>query len=72
MDKSVLCGFVFCHGAEDFSLWETDAISNEDMHTILTILEKYQDKGSSVRNCYEEVVGSLVAPDYPVYPRKEI
>ena len=71
MDKSVLCGFIFCHGYKDFSVWQTDAISNEDMKTILTILQKYENEGTSDRDVYCEYVGDCVQDDYHAYPRKE-
>lgn len=55
MEKNILCGFIWCHGAKDFSLYETDAISEEDRKAIETILSKYDTTGTSVRNVYEDI-----------------
>lgn len=54
-DKVVLCGFIFCHGNKDFSIWETDAISEADRNKIEEILSKYATEGTSVRNCWEQL-----------------
>ncbi len=55
MDKAKLCGFIFCHGHKDFSIWETDAISKEDSEAIQKILSKYDTEGTSVRNCWDSI-----------------
>ena len=59
----VLCAFVYCHGNKDFSIWETDAISPEDLNRIDSILSKYSDTGSSVRNVYNDL-SEYVSEDY--------
>ena len=61
--KDILCGFVYCHGAKDFSLWECD-ITPEDREAIEKILAKYECEGSSVRNAYEEKLSDMVSPEY--------
>lgn len=48
----VLCGFVWKHGDTDLSAWQVD-LSEEDATIIEGILEKYSDKGCSLRNCYD-------------------
>lgn len=55
MDEIKLVGFVFEYGPEDYSLWETDAITDEDQKVLWEILQKYDTTGSSVRNCYEQI-----------------
>ena len=55
MDDIRIVGFVFEHGPEDYSLWETDAISDEDQEKLHQILQKYDTTGCSVRNCYEQI-----------------
>lgn len=55
-DDIQLIGFVFKHGDKDYSLWETDAISTEDQRKINQILEKYDTTGTSIRNCYEQIM----------------
>lgn len=50
-DEAVLCGFVWCHGKEDFSAWEVE-ITKQDQESIEKILSKYAIKGTSERNCY--------------------
>ena len=62
MDK--LCGFVWCHGKKDFSVWETDAISEEDREKIETILFKYDTTGSSVRNCWNDKFRDVFKEEY--------
>ena len=44
-----LCGFVWCHGNKDFTVYETDAISTEDQAKIEEILAKYDTTGTSER-----------------------
>lgn len=55
-DEIRIVGFVFEHGAEDYSLWETDAISDEDQQKLYEILQKYDTTGTSVRNCYKQIM----------------
>lgn len=55
MDEIKLVGFIIKHNSEDYSLWETDAITDEDQEALWEILRKYGTTGSSVRNCYEQI-----------------
>ena len=64
MDKTTLCGFIFCHGRKDFSVWETDAISKEDSEAIQKILNKYDTEGTSVRNCWDEKLSDVMNEEY--------
>ena len=59
-----LCGFIWCYGKEDFALWETDAISNEDQSVIETILAKYEHTGSSARSCWDDRISELMWKEY--------
>ena len=54
MENNTLCGFLFYHADDDFSLWRVD-LSDEDRQTIEDILLKYDDKGVSERNVYDEI-----------------
>lgn len=47
-ESNILCGFLYQHGADDFSLWEVD-ISEEDQEKIEQILMKYECCGCSTR-----------------------
>ena len=59
MDK--LCGFIWKHGDKDFSIWETDAITEEDQSKIEEILSKYDTTGTSERNCYDSKISDFFA-----------
>lgn len=61
---SKLCGFVWCHGVKDFSLWETDALLDSDLATIESILMKYDNTGTSVRNCWGDKISELMNENY--------
>lgn len=50
-----IIGIVYEHGCEDWSLFMTDEISNEDQIKISEILSKYDTTGYSVRNVYGEM-----------------
>lgn len=62
-DVPVLCGFVWCHGKRDFSLYEV-SMSREDRDAIETILRKYECDGTSVRNAWEERLCDVMVEDY--------
>ena len=55
-DRINLIGFVYEHSDEDWSLWLTDSISEEDQNAIMEILDKYYGEGSSVRNVYDDLI----------------
>ena len=55
-DRINLVGFVYEHDDEDWSLWLTDSISEEDQNAIMKILDKYYGEGSSVRNVYDDLI----------------
>ena len=44
-EEEKIVGFVFDHGGKDYSLWQTDEISDEDSKKILEILGKYRNDG---------------------------
>ena len=48
MDEVHLVGFVHQYGKDDFSIWGVQ-LSDEDESAIMEILQKYEDKGISVR-----------------------
>ena len=55
-DRISLIGFVYEHDDEDWSLWLTDSISEEDQNAIMAILDKYYGEGSSIRNVYDDLI----------------
>ena len=55
-DRINLVVFVYEHDDEDWSLWLTDSISEEDQNAIMKILDKYYGEGSSVRNVYDDLI----------------
>ena len=59
-----LCGFVWCHGPNDFSVWETDRISKEDQSKIETILSKYDTDGTSERGDLDRKMSDLFSESY--------
>ena len=61
--EPVLCGFVWCHGEKDFSLFEVN-LSEEDRNAIEKILSKYECDGSSVRNAWDETISDMMMPEY--------
>ena len=61
--KPVLCGFVWCHGNKDFSLYEV-SLSEADRNAIEAVLAKYETEGSSVRNVWDETVSDVMMPEY--------
>lgn len=57
MENNTLCGFLFYHGINDYSLWQVD-LNEDDRTKIEEILLKYEDKGVSERNImnsYDEI-----------------
>lgn len=64
MNEPVLCGFVWCHGNKDFSLWETDAISEKDRHAIEAILAKYDTTGTSERSVWDRRISDVMCEEY--------
>lgn len=68
MDNSnkypVLCGFVWCHGFRDFSVFETDAISREDRAKIEEILAQYDTTGTSLSDCYDSKFSDALSERY--------
>lgn len=62
MDK--LCGIVWCHGNKDFSVWETDVISEEDQVKIEEILAKYDTTGTSERSAWDSKISDLFSEEY--------
>ena len=56
MDEIRLVGFIYEHAPKDYSLWETDAISDEDQEKLYQILQKYDTTGCSIRNVYEQIM----------------
>lgn len=63
MEKNTLCGFVWCHGKEDFSVWEVN-LRKEDRDAIEKILSKYETEGSSERNCYYSRFKDVFSEEY--------
>ena len=61
--EPVLCAFIWCHGNKDFSIWETDAISDSDLNRLENILSKYTNEGTSARNVYDDIA-EYVNEDY--------
>lgn len=61
--EPVLCGFVWCHGFKDFSVYEID-LTEEDQNAIETILEKYREFGTSERNCYDSTFHDVFHAEY--------
>ena len=59
-----LCGFVWCHGNKDFSVWETDAISEEDTNKIEEILAKYDTTGTSERSVWDRKFSDVFSEEY--------
>lgn len=59
----VLCGFVWCHGNKDFSVWEVD-ISDEDQKAIEKILVKYETCGTSERNVWNSKFNDVFHVEY--------
>lgn len=59
-----LCGIVWCHGNRDFSVWETDAISEEDQAKIEEVLAKYDTTGTSTRSAWNESFFDLFSEEY--------
>lgn len=55
MDEIRLVGFIYKHDSNDYSLWETDAITDEDQEKLYQILQKYDTTGCSIRNVYEQI-----------------
>ena len=55
MNEIRLVGFIYEHGPNDYSLWETDAITDEDQEKLYQILQKYDTTGCSIRNVYEQI-----------------
>ena len=64
MKEPELCGFIWCHGDRDFSVFETDAISKEDRDAIEKILSKYDTTGTSERNCWYSRFCDVLATEY--------
>lgn len=62
--KNKLCGFVWCRGRENFEVWETNSISEEDQAKIEEILDKYRGEGTSTSNVYKERFDDLFSKDY--------
>jgi len=60
----LLCGFIWCHGDKDFSIWETDAIAKEDRDKIEKILMKYESTGTGVRNCWDSKFSEVLCARY--------
>ena len=61
--EDVLCGFVWCHGKKDFSVWEID-LDPADRLLIETVLKKYETKGSSVRNAWDSKISDIFWNEY--------
>ena len=62
-DVPVLCGFVWCHGLRDFSLFEVN-LYPEDRAAIEGILARYANDGTSVRNAWDERLRDMVFENY--------
>ena len=58
-----LCGFVFCHGEKDFSVWEGQ-FPDEVIAQIEEILVNYDTVGTSVRNAYDLKLSECVSDIY--------
>lgn len=63
MNEPVLCGFIWCHGNRDFSVFETE-IDKEDREAIEKILMKYDTTGTSERNCWDLRFKDVLATEY--------
>lgn len=61
--EPVLCGFVWCHGDRDFSLFEVD-LDESERRAIEAILEKRSDEGTSVRNVWDERISDVMRAEY--------
>lgn len=55
MNNIKIVGILFQHGTDDFSLWEGFALTEEEVKTIMAIVEKHDTEGFSVRGTYKEV-----------------
>lgn len=62
-NNPVLCGFVWCHGEKDFSAWEVD-ITTEDQIKIEQILAKYEACGTSERSVYDSKFSDVFHVQY--------
>lgn len=60
---SKLCGFIFCHGDKDFSVWEGQ-FPEEVLERIEEILIEYDTIGTSTRNAYDLPLSELVSDVY--------
>lgn len=63
--KSVLCGFVFCNGEKDFSIWECK-LPDEIVKQIndLVIGHFIDGDGSLTSHAYNKKLSQCVAEDY--------
>lgn len=61
--KDKLCGFVWCHGARDFSAWEVQ-LQKEDRDAIGQILAKYETDGTSERNVWDRKFSDVFCENY--------
>lgn len=61
--KDKLCGFVWCHGARDFSAWEVQ-LRKEDRDAIEQILAKYETDGTSERNVWDRKFSDVFCENY--------
>ena len=62
--EPVLCGFVWCHGRKDFSVWETDALSVQDRNAIEDILNKYASYGTCESGVWDEKISEVFREEY--------
>ena len=59
----VLCGFVWCHGNKDFSVWEAK-LPDDVIKQIEAILENYSSYGTSERNAYGSKIKDIFSSEY--------
>ena len=62
-DETRISGIVFEHGKDDYGLWEGFDLSPEDESAIWQILEKYNDRGCSVRGTRKDIADEINGTD---------
>lgn len=62
-ERSTLCGFVWCYGEKDFSVWEVN-LKPHDIAAIEKILSQYETSGTSVRGAWDEKISDIFSKNY--------
>lgn len=57
--KTTIAGILFCHGNDDYGMWEGFSLTKEEENIIWAILEKHDTEGCSVRGTRKQIAREM-------------